>query len=124
MWAQKKIVLVVDDNHDAADSLAILIRLRGHQSLVAYDTATGLKLAEETNPDVIIHDIGLPITDGYTAARQLRSNPNFKNTLLVALTAYSLTPDRKRAKLAGFDFHFAKPLDLDDLDAILYRRAG
>jgi CheY-like chemotaxis protein len=112
-------ILVVDDNHDAANVLAALIRAKGHHALVAYDTATGFELAVQSNPDVIIHDIGLPLTDGYVAAERFRSHPNFKDTLLVALTGYTQAADRRRAMRSGFDLHVSKPMEIEQLDQIL-----
>ena len=114
-----KRVVVVDDNRDAADSLAMLIKIAGHLALVAYDTHKGFQLAHESSPDIIFHDIGMPIIDGYAAARRLRSDAKFKETLLVAVTAYDSTSDRKRSLLAGFDLHLAKPVDFDEIKLIL-----
>ena len=114
-----KTVLIVDDNHDAADTLAVSIRDYGHKVWVAYDTASGLALAHQWVPDVILHDIGLPIISGYEAARQLRSDAKFAKTVLVALTGYDATLDRTRAKMAGFDMHISKPIDFEALKNIL-----
>ena len=110
-----KTVLIVDDNRDAADTLAMLIKHEGHRVETAYDSEVGLTLARQIKPDVIFHDIGMPIIDGYAAARTLRKDPTFEKTVLVALTAYDATQDRKRASLAGFDLHLAKTLDFDDV---------
>ena len=114
-----KTILIVDDNHDAADTLAVSIRDYGHKVLVAYDTASGLALAHQWVPDVILHDIGLPIISGYEAARQLRSDAKFAKTVLVALTGYDSRPDREHSKKAGFDFHLDKPIDLGALTIAL-----
>jgi CheY-like chemotaxis protein len=112
-------VLIVDDNRDAADSLAILIQGDGHQVAVAYDSETGLELAREVLPKIIFHDIGLPVVDGYAAARKLRQDPRFAKTTLVALTAYDSAPDRDRSLAVGFDFHMVKPIHFEDLKRIL-----
>jgi CheY-like chemotaxis protein len=114
-----KTILIVDDNRDAADTLAVLIRDYGHKVLVAYDTASGLTLTHQSVPDVILHDIGLPIISGYEAAWQLRSDAKFAKTVLVALTGYDATLDRARAKMAGFDMHISKPIDFETLKNIL-----
>jgi len=116
-----KTVLIVDDNRDAADTLAILVRIAGCKALVAYDTQTGLTLANASAPDVIFHDIGMPIVNGYEAARALRSSEKLANTMLIAVTAYDASEDRRRAKLAGFDSHMAKPIDFEELKEVLGR---
>ena len=121
--APPKTVLIVDDNKDAADTLAILVKNYGHQALVAYDATTGLDIAREASPDIIFHDIGMPIIDGYMAARQLRSDAKFMKTMIVALTAYDATPDRKRASMAGFDLLMSKPVDFEALKLVLERSA-
>src|SRR3982750_1612873 len=72
----KKTVLIVDDNRDAADSLAMLLEIKGHKVLTAYDAETGLEIAHAASPDVIIHDINLPHMNGYTAATKLRQDVN------------------------------------------------
>jgi CheY-like chemotaxis protein len=117
----KKIILVVDDNHDFADSLATLIKAYGCKVMVAYDAASGIALAYESVPDVIFHDIGLPAMSGYDAARHFRSHQRFAKTILVAVTAYDATYDRKCAQMAGFDFHLSKPIDFEDLKEVLSR---
>ena len=118
MLESQKTILIVDHNPDAADTLAILVRVYGHKVSVAYDVASGLALAHQLVPDVILHDIGLPIVSGYEAARQLRGDAKFAKTLLVALTGYDTTADRARAKLAGFDFHIEKPIDFEALKIV------
>ena len=104
-------VLIVDDHHDLADSLAQLVQLEGYTPLVAYDTSVGLRVADEEVPDVIIHDIGMPGMSGYEAARHLRQKPRLRKTVLVAHTAYSTNEDQRRALEAGFDRHITKPMD-------------
>src|SRR4051812_32875563 len=106
-----KTVLVVDDNRDAADTLALLLSMKGHKALTAYDAQAGLVLADSAMPDVIIHDIGFADMSGYSAVRKLRINKKLKNTLLVALTGFATANDRDRAISAGFDLHIAKPID-------------
>jgi two-component system OmpR family response regulator len=109
-------VLVVDDNEDAADSLCALLRLWGHESRAAYDGNTGLEVASAMLPDCLFLDIGLPGMDGYALARRLREHPALKEAKLVALSAYS---DRERSRAAGFDYHFVKPADPPELEALL-----
>src|SRR4051812_18001814 len=104
-----KTVLIVDDNRDAADTLAVLIQVAGYNAMVAYDTKSGIELAHTTPPDIIFHDIGMPVINGYEAARILRKSKRFANTILIALTGYNATEDHEHAKLAGFDYHVAKP---------------
>ena len=116
-----RVILVVDDNHDAADTLALLIRMEGHEVMVAYDTQSGIALAHVSVPDLIFHDIGLPIMCGYAAARHFRGDQKFAKTTLVAVTAYNATYDRKCAQIAGFDIHLAKPVDFEVLKEVLAR---
>ena len=108
-------VLVVEDNHDAAESLSALLELWGHEVKIAYDGLAALRLAEASAPDVILSDIGLPGMDGYELARQLRARPMFGRVLLVALSGYGRDEDRRLAAEAGFDHHLVKPPDLDTL---------
>ena len=115
----KQTVLIVDDNRDAADTLASLLRLAGHDVSVAYDTQAGFDIAHANVPTFIFHDIGMPEISGYDAARHFRKNDKFSNTVLVAFTAYDTTTDRRRSKDAGFDIHLAKPVELDDLTEAL-----
>jgi CheY-like chemotaxis protein len=107
----RKNVLVIDDNIDAAESLAALLRLQGHEVKVAYSGAAGLKLASETHPDMVILDIGMPAMDGYQVARQLRKQPEGNKAVLIALTGWGQEQDRNRSKEAGFDYHLTKPVD-------------
>src|SRR5882757_5070800 len=96
----KPTILIVDDNRDAADTLAMLVKGAGYRALTAYDASAGLQLAREVSPHIIFHDIAMPAINGYMAARQLRSELQFTNTLLVALTSYNSTADREQALLA------------------------
>jgi CheY-like chemotaxis protein len=112
----------VDDNVDAAESLAMLLRLGGHEVRVAYDGPTALQLAEEEPPEVAFLDIGMPVMNGYELARQFRERPALRNVVLVALTGWGQDGDRRRTKEAGFDGHEVKPVSLEALDKILGRR--
>jgi signal transduction histidine kinase/ActR/RegA family two-component response regulator len=104
-------VLVVDDNQDAADLLAELLRLRGCVVHVAHDSAEALQTANELVPDVALLDIGLPVMDGYELARRLRELPAWTGVRLVALTGYGADNDRARSSEAGFERHLVKPID-------------
>jgi signal transduction histidine kinase len=116
-------VLVVEDNHDAAESLRSLLELHGHKVAVAYCGLDGVKAAERWQPDVVICDIGLPGLDGYAVAGKLRQNPSTAHALLVAVTGYGQNEDRCRSHEAGFDRHLVKPVDPEVLQAILLARA-
>ncbi len=117
-------ILVVDDNVDAAEMLAAMMELRGHTARVAHDGPGAIEVARERVPDVIFLDIGLPGMDGYDVARQLRAEPAFDDTLLVALTGWGTEDDKQRAREAGFDLHLTKPVDVAAVDAVVARRRG
>jgi CheY-like chemotaxis protein len=117
--AGRRRVLVVEDSADAARSLADVLELGGHEVDLASDGATGLALAIERRPDVVLCDIGLPDMEGYEVARRLRADAAFEGTRLVALTGYAQAEDRQRALDAGFDFHVPKPPRLEVLEEIL-----
>jgi CheY-like chemotaxis protein len=107
-------ILVVDDNEDAADSVAIMLRLSGHDVQVAYSGQTALSTAVEYQPNIVLLDIGLPEIDGYEIARRLRQRPQLKDAWLIALTGYGQDSDRQRSHEAGFDHHLVKPVDMDE----------
>lgn len=112
-------VLVVDDNLDAADSLAAALELSGHDTHVAYDAPTALAAAERFRPDVALLDLGLPGIDGFELATRLRRMPPLERIYIVAVSGYGQASDRARTRDAGFDAHFTKPVALDALlDAI------
>ena len=111
-------ILVVDDNVDAADSLAILLRFEGHDVVLAYDAAEALQLAEAEPPTVVLLDIGLPGMDGYEVCRRLRSQ-GLTGTLIIAMTGYGQDKDRRRAREAGFDEHTVKPVEFSQLKTLL-----
>jgi CheY-like chemotaxis protein len=112
-------ILVVDDNADAANSLAIILSLEGHQVECAYSAQDALARARSVRPDVALLDIGLPGMDGYELARQWRAHPELAGTRLVALTGYGTTDDKVRAHASGFDAHLVKPAELRALQGIL-----
>jgi PAS domain S-box-containing protein len=108
-------VLVVDDNQDAADSLALLLRLAGQDAWTAYDGPSALVRAREFRPEVVFLDIGMPGMDGYEVARQLRASPELPGIKLVALTGWGQEEDRRRSAEAGFDRHMVKPVEPEAL---------
>lgn len=114
-----KRVLIADDNEDAAESLSILLQLAGHQTLVVMDGAQAVKQATELLPDVAILDIGMPLLDGLAAARAIRSLPTGRTTLLIALSGLGRPEDRRRCAEAGFDMHFVKPVDIEQVKSVL-----
>jgi signal transduction histidine kinase len=112
-------VLVVDDNHDAAETLATILEISGHEVWLAHDGAEALTLVERHRPEIVLLDIGLPKIDGYEVARRLRLDPRWQDVLLVAVTGYGKEEDRDRGRLAGFDHHLVKPVDLEALRELL-----
>ncbi len=111
-------VLVVDDNRDAAESLADLVSMLGHATEVAYDGPSALEKARAHPPDVVLCDIGLPGMDGYEVARALRAQHG-PAIQLVAVSGYAQPEDVRRAGEAGFDAHLAKPPDPLEIERIL-----
>jgi CheY-like chemotaxis protein len=110
-------VLLVDDNQDAAEMMAELLRVMGHEVTVAHDGPSALAVMEDLAPAVALLDIGLPVMDGYELARQLRRrHPEMR---LVALTGYGQESDRIQSRNAGFDAHLVKPVDLPALNQVL-----
>lgn len=112
-------VLVVDDNADSANMLAMLLRLAGHDAQAAYDGTSALARAASFVPEVAFLDIHLPDMTGYDLARQLRQQPQFAGLLLVAMTGFDDDEDRRQAREAGFDHHLAKPADPDAVERIV-----
>jgi CheY-like chemotaxis protein len=114
-----KRVLVVDDNRDAAASLAMLLHTGGHEVRVAHDGPAALATAELFSPQAVILDIGMPGMNGYEVARRLRSQPGLPRLLLIAMTGYGQDEDRRRSREAGFDHHLVKPVDLEAIAELL-----
>ena len=114
-------VLVVDDNVDAANSLAMVLDALGLERRVAHDGPTALQLAHSFDPHVMLLDIGMADMDGYEVARRIRNTRQHDNLVMVAVTGWSHEPDRQRSRAAGFDFHYAKPIDIGELVALLDR---
>jgi CheY-like chemotaxis protein len=112
-------ILIVDDNSDAADSLALLLRIMGNDTRTAYDGLSGTEVAAEFRPEVILLDIGLPKLNGYEACRRIRSEPWGKDVVLIAVTGWGQEKDRQLSREAGFDHHMVKPVDPHDLMKLL-----
>jgi signal transduction histidine kinase/ActR/RegA family two-component response regulator len=112
-------VLVVDDNHDTADAIALYFELSGHETRVAYRAADALAIVDNWVPDVVLSDIGLPDMDGYELVRAFRKLERLKTTTFVAITGYA--DDRMAALDAGFDTHMPKPVDAGKLERFLIR---
>ncbi len=121
LGAHARRLLVVDDNVDAADSLAQMLRLAGFETRVAYDGRTALEIAELMHPDVALLDLGLPLLSGYDVARRLRGETWGRDLRLIAVTGWGQEGDRARSRDAGFDEHLTKPVDPEVLiEAILH----
>jgi signal transduction histidine kinase len=112
-------VLVVDDNHDAADSLGMLVKFLGADAYVVYDGPSALKALPVYRPAIVFLDIGMPGMDGHEVARCLRQRPEFQEVILVALTGWGQEEDRRRSKVAGFDHHLVKPANAEAIQALL-----
>jgi signal transduction histidine kinase/ActR/RegA family two-component response regulator len=112
-------VLVADDNRDAADSLAMLLELEGHEVNVAYCGKAALSTGRQHHPDIMILDIGMPDIDGYEVARAVRREPWGKGAFLIALTGWGQPTDKETAASAGFDRHLTKPVEAQALMEIL-----
>jgi signal transduction histidine kinase len=112
-------VMVVDDNRDAAELLAEVLRFKGHDVVTMHDALEALGVVGEFKPDAAILDIGLPVMDGYELARRLRAHPTTRDTRLIAVTGYGQETDKAQAQAAGFDSHLVKPVDLTKLIGLL-----
>ncbi len=112
-------ILVVDDNVDATDMIATVLRLVGHDVQVAYSGQSALAVATEFQPTIVLLDIGLPEMNGYEVARRLRQRPQSTDMWLIAMTGYGQDGDRLRSSEAGFDYHLVKPVDPQKLEELL-----
>ena len=112
-------VLIVDDNVDAAEMLAHALGLNGHHTWVAHDGPEALRQAASARPSAALLDIGLPVMDGYELAARLRATPGLEGIRLVAVTGYGQESDRQRSAAAGFHYHLVKPVNLDEVQAVL-----
>lgn len=111
-------ILVVDDNRDAANSLAMLLRLLGNEVLTAYDGLEAVETAAASRPDLILLDIGMPKLNGYEVARRIRETQG-DGVVLIALTGWGQEDDRRRSKEVGFNHHLTKPVEINALQAML-----
>ncbi|MGH8797345.1 MAG: response regulator, partial [Caldimonas sp.] len=116
---RRKRLLIVDDNRDAAEAVAVLLALAGHEVKAVHDPLEALASAPVFAPDVVVLDIGLPIMDGYRLARSLRDVAETRASLLIALTGYGQQGDRERARDAGFDHHLTKPAEPEKLLSLI-----
>ena len=114
-------ILIIDDNVDSADSLAMMLRMSDHDVQTVYSGQSALAAAIEYEPSIVLLDIGLPEVDGYEIARQLRQRPEFKAVWLIAITGYGQDADLQRSRDAGFDHHLVKPVDPQKLEELLGR---
>ena len=112
-------MLVVDDNHDAVETLAMLLGLWGHDVRLAADGPSAVETAAAHRPDVVLLDISLPGMSGYEVAERLRANPELRETVLVAMTGYGQAEDKKETREAGFTLHLVKPVEPDVLQKLL-----
>jgi CheY-like chemotaxis protein len=112
-------LLVVDDNHDSAISLAMLLKALGHEVDTAFDGLAAIDRVSVFKPSVVLLDIGMPGLNGYDTARRIRTLQNHNGVKLVALTGWGQEDDRRRSEEAGFDAHLVKPVDLPALNKLL-----
>lgn len=110
---------MVDDNQDAASSLAMLLRILGNEVETAHDGRSALRAFVEFRPSVVLLDLGMPDMSGYEVARRLRELPQFQQVSLVALTGWGQDDDRRKTHAAGFDDHMVKPVNVDALQVLL-----
>lgn len=112
-------ILVVDDNVDTAESLAMLLRLSGHDVKTEHTGLKGLQLAVSQKPDVVLMDIGLPGMDGCQVAERIREHEDLANMRLIAISGYGQEADQRRCEKAGFSHHLVKPVDPAKLQELL-----
>jgi CheY-like chemotaxis protein len=112
-------VLVVDDNHDSAQTLAMVLDVMGHETCVANDGLEAVRIAGTFRPDIVLLDIGMPRLNGYEACRQIRAQPWATDVTMVAVTGWGHDDDRRRSRQAGFDLHLVKPLDPLEVERVI-----
>jgi CheY-like chemotaxis protein len=112
-------ILIVDDNRDAAVSLATLLQITGHETFMSHDGRAAIEAAQKHRPDLVLLDIGLPTFNGYEVCRQIRGQPWGKEMVLIALTGWGQSEDRRKSRDAGFDGHLVKPVNYGDLVKML-----
>jgi PAS domain S-box-containing protein len=120
--APNKRILLADDNRDAAESLAIILRLEGHDVELAHDGYSALQAYAKLRPDVALLDIGMPKANGYDVARQIRAAPDGQGVLLIAITGWAQDSDKAQSRAAGFDHHLTKPIEPETLFGLLGSR--
>jgi CheY-like chemotaxis protein len=120
--ALSRTVLIADDNEDAAQTLALLLEMSGHRVMVAHDGEQAVARFDEFRPEFALLDIGMPKLDGYEVARRLRQRAGERRLTLVAATGWGQESDKARAVAAGFDAHFTKPIDPDQILQLLAAR--
>ncbi|HTO07215.1 MAG TPA: ATP-binding protein [Myxococcota bacterium] len=118
-FAARRRFLVVDDNRDAADSLALLLRLQGIDAEVAYDGESALEAVRARRPEVVLLDLGMPGMDGFEIASRVRREPELADTVLIALTGWGQPEHRQKTREAGFDGHLVKPVELAELQSLV-----
>lgn len=112
-------IVVIDDNQDSADSLALLLQMKGHDVRTAYHGKEGLDVIRHFPPQLILLDLALPDMDGHAVLRALRSQRLIGRATVVAMTGFGQDSDKERSAQAGFDAHLVKPVDFDVLDRLL-----
>jgi CheY-like chemotaxis protein len=117
-------ILVADDNRDSANSMALLLRLRGNELRTAHDGVEAVAVAEAFRPQVILMDVGMPRLNGYEATRRIREQPWGKATVIIALTGWGQEGDKERSREAGCDGHLVKPVNLSELEKLLAELTG
>jgi CheY-like chemotaxis protein len=114
-------ILVVDDDRDSAETLAVLLRVDGYRVETAYDGMEAVRVAANCQPQLVLLDISMPEIDGFDVATKLRAQPWARNLRIVAVTGWNRVDDRERARTAGFDEYLVKPLDLPQLKTVLHQ---
>lgn len=112
-------ILVIDDNIDSAECMALLLRLGGHEVQMAHDGQAALDTALTFQPQIVLLDLGLPKLDGYEVARRLRAHPQIQKAILIALTGFGRAEDHQLSEQAGFDHHLTKPVDPNTVEALI-----
>ncbi len=112
-------ILVVDDNADAADGMAMILEMEGDRVRVAYDGQGALKVAADFRPEIVLLDLGMPGLDGYEVARRLQQDPATRDAVLIAMTGWGQAQDRNRSAQAGFHHHVVKPVEPANVEALL-----
>jgi PleD family two-component response regulator len=117
-------ILIVDDNADAAQSLSLLMEVKGHECKVVFDSKKALAAALDFKPEYVFLDLGMPGENGYDLCEHMRAQPELKKTIFIAQTGWSQDEYVERAKRAGFHHHLVKPIDYRELEQILKKDAA